>query len=86
MLTAPTIALAIALVILGILFISIGTMFLINNIDQGISGILRSRLTEANKKIQELTDKLESISSTRIQESLLLSNNQQDIPQLVTET
>ncbi|EPP36652.1 hypothetical protein CP10881SC42_0770 [Chlamydia avium] len=41
---------------LGILFISIGTLFLINNIDQGISGILRDRLTEANKKIQELTD------------------------------
>ncbi|WP_284442331.1 hypothetical protein [Chlamydia gallinacea] len=78
MLTTPTIALTIVLVILGTLFMSIGTMFLINNIDQGISGILRNRLTEANKKIQELTDKLDSISSIQVQESLPISGNQEN--------
>ncbi|VVT42834.1 hypothetical protein BOKEGFJH_00350 [Chlamydia avium] len=56
MLNLTTIVIVSVLMALGILFISIGTLFLINNIDQGISGILRDRLTEANKKIQELTD------------------------------
>lgn len=65
MLNITTITLASVLIALGILFIGIGTLFLINNIDQGLSGILRNRLIEANKKIQELTHNLENINQNQ---------------------
>ncbi|WP_348662617.1 hypothetical protein [Chlamydia vaughanii] len=76
MLNATTISLSAVLVLLGILFISIGVLFLINSVDQGMAGIFRTRLAQAEKKIKELQDQLTTASADLI---FLASDDNEEI-------
>ncbi|WP_375793467.1 hypothetical protein O1W69_05055 [Chlamydia sp. 12-01] len=60
MLNATTIALSSALILIGIVFISIGILFFVNSIEQGLSGILRKRLKETEAEINELKSQLQT--------------------------
>ncbi|MEF9497075.1 hypothetical protein [Chlamydia sp. 04-14] len=60
MLNATTIVLSASLILMGIVFISIGVLFFVNNIEQGLSGILRKRLKEREAEIKDLRDQLQT--------------------------
>ncbi|AAP05318.1 membrane protein [Chlamydia caviae] len=60
MLNTTTIVLSVSLILMGIIFISIGVLFFVNNIEQGLSGILKKRLSEAESEIKDLRDQLQN--------------------------
>ncbi|MEF9520060.1 hypothetical protein SBV45_03875 [Chlamydia crocodili] len=60
MLNTTTIVLSASLILMGIVFISIGVLFFVNNIEQGLSGILRKRLKETELEIRDLRDRLQT--------------------------
>ncbi|SYX09048.1 hypothetical protein C834K_0594 [Chlamydia poikilotherma] len=60
MLNATTIALSASLILMGIVFISVGVLFFVNNIEEGLSGILRKRLKETESEIKELKSQIQT--------------------------
>ncbi|BAE81197.1 hypothetical protein [Chlamydia felis Fe/C-56] len=59
MLNATTIALSLSLILIGFVFISIGVLFFVNNIEQGLYGVLRKRLKQAETEVKELKSQLQ---------------------------
>lgn len=46
--------------LIGIIFISVGVLFFVNNIEDGLSGILRKHLKEKESEIAELKSQIET--------------------------
>lgn len=46
--------------LIGIIFISVGLLFFVNNIEEGLSGILRKRLKEREDEITKLQSQIQT--------------------------
>ncbi|AFS28136.1 hypothetical protein B712_0622 [Chlamydia psittaci NJ1] len=60
LLNTTTIVLSSVLIVIGIIFISVGVLFFVNNIEDGLSGILRKRLKEKESEITELKSQIQT--------------------------
>ncbi|EPJ29172.1 hypothetical protein CPC1998_0309 [Chlamydia psittaci C19/98] len=60
LLNTTTIVLSSVLILIGIIFISVGVLFFVNNIEDGLSGILRKRLKERESEITELRNQIQT--------------------------
>ncbi|QXE27035.1 hypothetical protein [Chlamydia buteonis] len=60
LLNTTTIVLTSVLMLIGIIFISVGVLFFVNNVEEGLSGILRKRLKEREAEIAELQNQLQT--------------------------
>ncbi|WP_349821436.1 hypothetical protein ABCH17_00490 [Chlamydia abortus] len=60
LLNTTTIILSSVLMLIGIIFISVGVLFFVNNIEDGLSGILRKRLKDKESEIAELKSQIET--------------------------
>ncbi|AFS24823.1 hypothetical protein [Chlamydia psittaci] len=60
LLNTTTIVLSSVLMLIGIIFISVGLLFFVNNIEEGLSGILRKRLKEREDEITKLQSQIQT--------------------------
>ncbi|SGA20711.1 hypothetical protein [Chlamydia abortus] len=60
LLNTTTIILSSVLMLIGIIFISVGVLFFVNNIEDGLSGILRKHLKDKESEIAELKSQIET--------------------------
>ncbi|EPP35285.1 hypothetical protein CP10139811_0180 [Chlamydia ibidis] len=66
MLDTTSIMLSSILIVLGVVFVSLGTVSLVKTVDQGLSGTLKKHLLEKNKEISRLQKLIDSRNTQEI--------------------